>query len=311
MPATLVERLGAGETSWPEGALREAGLLLGLDIDNRRLIRIGHCAIVALPSHGLVARIARPGEGAERPEAEMTFARFLHRRGLPVVPPADEITARPIETRGGAVAFWPLLKSTGQEIDWPALGRTLRWIHSLTPPDRMLSLWDPVGRVEARLERYRSGPRPRAEYVRLVSEACSWARCTIGRSVATTAGIVHGDPTNVIMTAAGLVLIDFDLCGLGPPFWDVASVAVRHRRFGLSRGDLEGFYAAYGFAPAARGAFEDLVRLREVLDCSFALGAIGAKESAADQELEIRMRALRDPADRSGWTPLDCFPEAE
>ena len=113
------------------------------------------------------------------------------------------------------------------------------------------------------------------------------------------------------MTAAGLVLIDFDLCGLGPPLWDVASVAVRDRRFGLSRGDLDGFYTAYGFDPVARDAFEDLVRLREVLDCSFALSAVRGNESAVDQELEIRIRALRDPADRSRWKPLDCFPDAE
>jgi len=311
MPATVVEPLPAGRSSWPEGPLHAAAFLLGLNIDDWRLIRIGHCAIIALPSHGLVARIARPGQAAEHSAAEMAFARFLHRRGLPVVPPADEITARPIETGGGAVTFWPLLESSGREIDWPALGRALRWIHSLTPPDRMLSLWDPVGRVEARLERYRSGRRPRAEYIRLVSEACAWARCSIGRSVATTAGLVHGDPTNVIMTAAGLVLIDFDLCGLGPPLWDVASVAVRDRRFGLSRGDLDGFYTAYGFDPVARDAFEDLVRLREVLDCSFALSAVRGNESAVDQELEIRIRALRDPADRSRWKPLDCFPDAE
>src|SRR5437667_12337749 len=118
MRATLVEPLGAGETSWPKGALREAGLLLGLDIDNRRLIRIGHCAIIALPSHGLVARIARPGQAAEHCAAEMAFARFLHRRGLPVVAPADELTARPTETGGGALTLWPPLETTGRERDW-------------------------------------------------------------------------------------------------------------------------------------------------------------------------------------------------
>ncbi len=294
---------GAEELSWPEAALREAGLLLRLEIEDRRLVRIGHCAIFALPSRRLVARIARPDQGAECLEAEMAFARFLHRAGLPVVSPADDVAERPIQTRRGVVTFWPLVASTGRKIDWPGLGRVLRRIHSLTPPDELLSLWDPLGRVEARLEAYRSRPEARAEYVRLLSAACSWGRRTIDRSAPSV--LVHGDPTNVIMTAGGVVLIDFDLCGLGPALWDVASVTVRHRRFGLSRSDLQGFYAGYRFDSAASCGLKDLVRLRELLDSSFALGAAPGGSSAVDHELEIRMGALRDPTDRRRWTPLD------
>jgi len=306
-----VNPLQPANHSWPEAALREAGLVLRLEIADRHLIRVGHCAIFALPNHRLIARVARPDQGAERLEAEIAFARFLHRSGLPVVPPADEVAEHPIETRMGAVTFWPLVESTGRKTDWQALGGVLRRIHSLTPPDGMVSLWDPVGRVAARLESYRSRPNARAEYVQVLSAGCWWGRWMIGGSDPATLTLVHGDPTNVIMAADGLVLIDFDLCGLGPPLWDVASVAVRQRRFGLSLGDLEGFYGAYHFDAAASRGFEDLVRLRELLDCSFALEAAGDSGSVVDQELEIRIRALRDPTDRSRWTPRDQIPTAD
>ena len=105
-------------SGWPEVALCEAAGLLGLSTEGQRLLRIGHCAVIALPAHGLVARIARPGTPRDRLEGEMRFARYVHQAGLPVLPPTDAVADRAIETTTGPVTFWPFVEATGAALDW-------------------------------------------------------------------------------------------------------------------------------------------------------------------------------------------------
>jgi hypothetical protein len=290
---------------WPEAALCEAAGKLGLSMDGRRLLRIGHCAIVALPAHGLVARIATPGTPSERLESEMRFARFIHQAGLPVLPPADDITDRPIETMTGPVTFWPFVKSIDRDIDWRWLGDTLRRIHELRPRGEIDSVCNPLRVVAARIERYAASANARTERVRVLW-AAHWRakRILESRSLAGNVGLVHGDPTNVIVTVNGPVLIDFDLSGMGPVLWDLVSIAVRHKRFAVPLAVIEDCYESYGVDPRTHVLFEDLLSVRELLDCSFALMVNGAGEIRAHDELEIRLRALEDPSDRSEWTPI-------
>jgi Ser/Thr protein kinase RdoA (MazF antagonist) len=63
--------------------------------------------------------------------------------------------------------------------------------------------------------------------------------------------IVHGDghPGNVVVTAAGPILVDFDLAGAGPAMWDLTIPVVHHRRFGAPGHMLSAFFAAYGSDP--------------------------------------------------------------
>jgi len=291
-------------SGWPEVALCEAAGLLGLSTEGQRLLRIGHCAVIALPAHGLVARIARPGTPRDRLEGEMRFARYVHQAGLPVLPPADAVADCAIETTTGPVTFWPFVEATGAALDWRWLGETLRRLHALTPPAGMASLWDPLSVVKTRIERYGAASYARAERAQVLSAAYVRAKRIVeDSSLVASVGLVHGDPTNVIVTADGPVLIDFDLSGVGPALWDVASVVVRHRRFGLSGDHVEAFHAAYGLDTGAHGIVEEFLRVRELLDCSFVLTLIGSHDTEAHDELDVRLRALRDPSDRSRWTP--------
>jgi hypothetical protein len=280
---------------WPESALSEAARRLTLSLEGRRLLRIGHCATVLLPAHGLVARIARPGTPSDRLEAEMRFARFVYRAGLPVLPPADEIADGAVATPTGPVTFWPLVASTGGAIDWRWVGDTLRRIHELSPAGGIDAVCDPLSMIATRIERYAAGSNAPAEVIRVFRTA--YARVEKNWPAGNVA-LVHGDPANVIVTPTGPVLIDFDLSGRGPPLWDVVSVAVRQKRFGLSLAHIGEFYESYGRDSREDVGFDALLRVRELLDCSFAL------ENAAHGELAVRLRALRDPSDRSAWTPV-------
>jgi aminoglycoside phosphotransferase (APT) family kinase protein len=184
------------------------------------------------------------------------------------------------------------------------LGETLRRLHGLAVPPGLSSLWDPLGRVEQRLTAYAARADARADYVACLSEAIALARAELPRvESALGVGLVHGDPLNVIVTAEGPLLIDFDLAGIGPAAWDLVSVAMRAHRFGGERSAFYDFAEAYGddvlrYAPAA-----PLLSIRELLDCSFALSLVGS-DPAAPGELDIRMRAWLSRDDRSRWHPL-------
>ena len=107
----------------------------------------------------------------------------------------------------------------------------------------------------------------------------------------------------MIATDDGPILHDFDLSGVGPAEWDLVSIAVRSRRFGLSEGDLGALSAAYGFDVRAWPHFEELLHVRELLDCSFALTMCGLDPDAQD-ELTIGVRGLGNADDRRAWIPL-------
>ncbi len=291
---------------WPAAALREATEAVGVSAAHAEVLRIGHCAVVMLPRAGLVARIGRPGYPLERLAAELRFALYVHEAGVPALRPAIEVADRPIPTSQGPVTFWPLLRAVAEQTDWVWLAGTLRRLHGLPLPAGVVSLWDPIARVETRLAAYGARPGARDEYISVLSAACTEAREVLG-GLASWLGVrlIHGDPMNVIVTEDGPVLLDFDLSGVGPAEWDLVSIAVRHRRFGLSGRDIGVVSNAYGFDVRGWPHFQDLIRVRELLDCSFAM-TIDRADPGARKELDLRMRAWLHPADRTRWTSLSA-----
>ena len=77
--------------------------------------------------------------------------------------------------------------------------------------------------------------------------------------------VCHGDvhPGNVVMTAAGPVLLDWDLLCLGPPGWDHAML-LRLPRWGWPAGWYDEFAAGYGRSLADDPTAEALAELRLV-----------------------------------------------
>ena len=165
---------------WPAAALREATEAVGVSAAHAEVLRIGHCAVVMLPRAGLVARIGRPGYPLERLAAELRFALYVHEAGVPALRPAIEVADRPIPTSQGPVTFWPLLRAVAEQTDWVWLAGTLRRLHGLPLPAGVVSLWDPIARVEARLAAYGARPGARDEYISVLSAACTEAREVLG-----------------------------------------------------------------------------------------------------------------------------------
>lgn len=289
--------------TWPDDAVREACEGLGLPCDGWHTLRIGHCASVALPEAGLVVRVGRPGANPEHMTREARFARRVSEAGLPVLAPADELPV-PLMTGSGPMTFWPMLEPRPHDgYDWAWLGGTLRRLHGLPLEVGRPSLWDPLARVDERVETYAKRPDARREDVAAFEQASTTVRGHLDEVLRETSPcVLHGDPGpgNTLTGPDGPVLVDFDLAGVGPPGWDLTLPFVLNRRLGLPEEALGRFLDTYGSDPRGADGFDVLLRAAELLHASFALLRSDLGE-ADERELEVRMRAVRDPTDRSGW----------
>lgn len=289
--------------TWPDYAVREACEALGLLCDGWRTLRIGHCASVVFPEAGLVARVGRPEASPEHMAQEARFARRVAGAGISVLAPADGLPA-PLVTGDGPVTFWPMLEARSRDdYDWAWLGSTLRGLHALPLEIGRPSLWDPLARVDGRVETYAARPDARVEYVAAFEDASATVRAHVDAVLrAAPPCVLHGDPGpgNTLAGPDGPVLVDFDLAGVGPAGWDLTLPFVLRRRLGLPEEALGRFLDAYGADPRAAEEFDVLLRAAELLHASFAL--IRSHLGDADErELEVRMRAVFDSTDRSRW----------
>ena len=285
---------------WWAAALRDAARMHGIAAEDARPLSDGYHATIALPRAGLTARVARAGETPQAMQTELDFAVLAAGHGMPVLAPADP-QATP--TGHGTVSFWPLLTTTGATAGWPWLARALAQIHRL-PAGQYPHRCDPLGRVRNRLARYRQWPGAHHSVAETVAGACRQLGDELADMTWPTA-IVHGDahPGNVVVTATGPILVDFDLAGTGPAMWDLTIPVVHHRRFGAPGHILSEFFAAYGSDPRGHPGFETQVRVQELLCISYVLERLIAG-APAEQELTSRLQALRQTGTPAHWHPL-------
>lgn len=303
--ATLGMAPECRDRSWPLAAVEDACRQVGIDHTGRKVIRVGQCASVALPFRGLLARVGRQSVPSEGLDAEMRFARVASSAGLDVLTPADAVASTAVATRHGPVSFWPLLRRDSRaRLDWTWLGETLRVLHDL-PSEGLLSQWDPLGRVEVRLNTYEGFVDARPEYLICLRDALASAREALSAPTPLGVGLLHGDatPGNVFLSTRGPLLIDFDLAGVGPREWDLTAIAVLRRRFGLAERETRSFYEAYGFDMRSWGNAGAVIRARELLDISLAL-ARSAYSLVAARELDVRMSTWSEKTSARRWTRL-------
>jgi aminoglycoside phosphotransferase (APT) family kinase protein len=119
--------------------------------------------------------------------------------------------------------------------------------------------------------------------------------------------IVHGDITgNLLPTARGLVIIDFENTGVGDPAWDLARILHRYSRFATVSADkaalgrlLDTYTRAGGTVD--RGRAQTLVG---VVDLIGATWAVAGRERSAGMHREslTRLAWLRGQT-RTRWQP--------
>jgi aminoglycoside phosphotransferase (APT) family kinase protein len=269
-----------------------------------QLLHLHSNAIFALPSAGLVVRIATNPAAYDRVAASLKVTGWLAGNGFPCTVPAP-VDGQPFVIDGKVVSFWhPVRAVPSPRASAKELASVLRDLHSRPlPPDPPAVLTDPLASVAGAVSEGPDGlPRGQREWLsaRISQLRVCWAELGFPQPP----GLIHGDahPGNLIRTPEGnLVLGDWDHVAVGPRVWDLAQVFYTSRRFGQpARQDLDGFAVAYGWDPRNWPGLANLVAIRELSGLSPYIRN-AATQRFAREELGLRLKTLQANDTDAGW----------
>jgi hypothetical protein len=285
----------------PVGDLVAAGALAArvsaeLDLPNPTLLRAGMNALFRAGQ--LVIRVGRPSAPAE---LAIELAERLRDRGIPAPVPACRSV---VVDRGLAATCWAPLADSGAPVDWRGVGAIVRRVHALSaddvpagypvPPPTTFPWWD----FEALMADVGSeiDDAARAGLAEAIERNAAW------RSLEGECVICHGDvhPGNVMMTAEGPVLIDWDLMCTAPAAWDHAMLLTLADRWGGDRRVYAEFAEGYGRSFAEDVEARRFAELRNVAATLMRVRA-GRSDPAAADEAQRRLRYWRGDPDAPSW----------
>jgi Ser/Thr protein kinase RdoA (MazF antagonist) len=286
--------------------LGEAAARLGVPVHDARLLRLHSNASFALPSAGLVIRIATSPGALDRVATSIAVTRWLAHRGFPCVIPAGT-EDQPLLIGGHVVSVWRYVPIT----DTPApagadIGRLLRDLHAQgDPPHPLRRLDDPFASVASTLEEAPdSMPQTSRSWLadRIAALRDQWS----GMDFPLPAGLIHGDAhlSNLMRAASGeIILGDWDHVASGPREWDLIQICYMHRRFGRAgENDIEDFTAAYGWDIRSWPGLDTLVAIREITGLSPYIRTARTK-AFSGRQLAYRLRTLRAGDTAAQWEP--------
>jgi Ser/Thr protein kinase RdoA (MazF antagonist) len=275
---------------------RQACAVVGhADAELERL-RLGENAIYRVVDAPLVVRIARSLQMLDDVRKEMRVARWLEQAGLPAARLAAETGEDALIVDGRyPVTFWQLIRSTTPEPDEADLGRLLRQLHALQPPEwvQLPAFW-PFVRVAERLDSPPAAADPDAVaflaqlFVDLQAQYQDLA-------FPFPPGPVHGDAhrRNLMRDASGqVVLIDFEAFAYGHREWDLAVTGVRRDGFGwLDDAQYRRFTDAYGYDILDWPGFPVFRAIRELTMTTWLMQLVD--DPAARAEFDRRVDDIR------------------
>ena len=276
----------------------------GLDPAHAQLIKVTNNAVWRLTTTPTVVRMATTPVLLHRTPTVIAAADWLATHAAPAVRLTD--LPQPIRaTDSHGIAWtattWHAETPTGPVPTGRDLGRLLRIVHSLPPPADPLPAWEPLEDVRRRLADAEALPDDdRSVLHRLVDELDGDLPSV---RYALPPGPIHGDAHlgNLIPTAAGAVLCDFDSAATGPREVDLVPTAVGVLRFQRPAQVQDDLAAAYGFDVTRWSGWPVLRRLRELKLVTSALPLLASQPAMAARWRQ-RMRSLSDGDERS-WQP--------
>lgn len=249
----------------PMSVAKAACRQAGLDPAGLSPVRLHSNAVFVLPALRIVVRVGRGADAVARARRAITATRWLSTIRFPSVEPASGIE-QPIvigeENSLTPVTFWKLVDvSNTTSITGSYLGQLLAQLHALRPPFT-LPRFRPLQRLAAAV----------SESQWLARTDRRWIERRVGdleqeldqASTGETA-MVHGDAQldNLIPTAAGPVLADWDNVAKAPPMWDLIPAAAE-QRFGARPSLLTEVLQAYGADPRSDPAWAILLEIYEL-----------------------------------------------
>jgi Ser/Thr protein kinase RdoA (MazF antagonist) len=199
---------------------------------------------------------------------------------------------------------WHRLVDNGQPIDWREVGAIVRQVHGLEqadlpddyplPPPTAFPWWDfetLMADVGDEID-----DLARAGLARAIERNADW-RLLEGVNV-----VCHGDvhPGNVVMTADGPILMDWDLMCMAPAGWDHAMLLTLAERWGGEPQVYPQFAEGYGASLADDVTARRFAELRNVAATLMRVRA-GRTDAHARHEAQRRLRYWRGDADAPSW----------
>lgn len=260
------------------------------------LLRVGMNALFAA-GDDVVVRVGRPtGAAVSAPR----LAVFLADAGLRVPRYLDP---DPMED-DGLVAWAVRREAVVGEVDWAEVGEMVAHLHRIDParvrglhplPAASAFPWWQFDRLLADVDDLLD-PAARRGIVAALEQHGDWAHR--GAALVLCHGDVH--PGNVVATAQGAVLLDWDLLCTGPAAWDHAPLMTWTQRWGGAPGLYEAFADGYGRSMRGDDVAEAVATLRLVAATLMRLRA-GRHDEASRDEAERRLRWWRGDADAPPW----------
>ena len=284
----------------PAGPVERTGLAAAAAAEHWRLpspvlLRSGMTAIYTAG-----AAVLRVAVTTAPTEAGLDLAAVLEGAGLRVPRP---VRADVVRVTDLSVTAWERLVPVEGPVDWRAVGAMVARVHGLEPGDvpaaypvpaaRTFPWWqfdDLLAAVGDDLD-----PSARAGIDAAIERFSWW---TGAPDVVLCHGDVH--PGNVMATAAGPVLLDWDLLATAPPAWDHAML-VRVERWGGDPTWYDDFARGYGAGSWREDPLTAAIaELRLVAATLMRLVAARADPTAA-AEAHHRLAYWRGAADAPAW----------
>jgi aminoglycoside phosphotransferase (APT) family kinase protein len=260
------------------------------------LMRVGMNALFAA-GDDVVVRVGRPTCPAG---AAPRLAEVLATAGIRV---PHHLDLEPIEREG--MAAWAVRREEAVgEVDWAEVGELVARVHRIDPgsirghhpvPAASSFPWWRFDRLLAEVDDLLDPPA-RQGITASIARHGDWARR--GAALVLCHGDVH--PGNVIATAQGAVLLDWDLLCTAPAAWDHGPLMTWTERWGGEPGVYERFAAGYGRSMRGDDVAEALAELRLVAATLMRLRA-GRHDTVARAEAERRLRWWRGDPDAPAW----------
>lgn len=286
--------------------LDTAASRLGVPVHDARLLRLHGNASYALPSAGLVVRIAPNPQVLGPVTASIAVTRWLAGRGFPCTVPAD-IDDQPFVIAGCVVSAWRYLPTADTPAPTSAeMGDILRELHAQGDPVYPLpSLDDPLDSVTAAISESPDAMFPASQswlQERITQLRRQWSTLEFPRAV----GLIHGDAHigNLMRSASGrAVLGDWDHVATGPREWDLAQIHYMDRRFGRAgENGIDAFAAAYGWDIRTWPGLDILVAIREIWGLRPYIRTARDRPSYS-QQLAFRLHTLQSGDTQARWAP--------
>lgn len=262
------------------------------------LVRTGMNSVYAAGDEVMI----RVGPPVHPVEDELAWFALLGRIGVR----APEVLHDPVRAVDGtdvAVAIRRIVPEG--TVDWREVGAMVRRVHGIDPADvpglpfcGHFAHWQIGALLEETLDRI--DPPALAGLLQALARWEGWDERLGDHPV-----VCHGDvhPGNVMPTAAGPVLLDWDLRSLAPIAWDHGPLMTWEHRWDGEPGTYAAFAEGYGLDLRGDWMGECMAELRNVVATLLRVRA-GITDPSAKAEADRRLRYWRHDPDAPRWHPM-------